>query len=87
MDIVDCVINHPSTWADKTDYDSYLRCRECADHDDICPFDNLPCDEPRMKPIYNWVLANPVLFDEPILNVKGKLSLWEFEGKETKGNG
>jgi len=31
------------------------------------------------KPIYNWVLANAVLYDEPILNVKGKLSLWEFE--------
>lgn len=29
--------------------------------------------------IYNWVLANPVLYDEPILNVKGKLSFWKFE--------
>lgn len=25
---------------------------------------------------YHWVLANPVLFDEPILDVKGKLSFW-----------
>lgn len=31
------------------------------------------------KPIYNWVLANAVLYDKPILNVKGKLSLWEYE--------
>ena len=30
-------------------------------------------------PIYNWVLANPVLYEKPILNVKGKLSFWEFE--------
>ncbi len=30
------------------------------------------------KPIWNWVLRNPVLFDEPILNIKGKLSLWDF---------
>jgi len=30
------------------------------------------------KPIYNWVLANAVLYDEPILNVKGKLSFWEL---------
>jgi len=30
-------------------------------------------------PIWNWVLANPVLYDNPILNVKGKLSLWEYE--------
>lgn len=29
------------------------------------------------KPIWNWVLANPVLYDKPILNVKGKLSFWE----------
>lgn len=27
---------------------------------------------------WNWVLANPVLYDEPILNVKGKLSFWEY---------
>ena len=26
------------------------------------------------KPIYNWVVADPVLFDKPILDVKGKLS-------------
>ncbi|MFE2861008.1 ASCH domain-containing protein [Sphingobacterium multivorum] len=64
VDIVDCVINHPSIW---------------AEHSRGWPSDP--------KVIYNWVLANPVLFDEPILNVKGKLSLWEFDGKETKGNG
>lgn len=37
------------------------------------------------KPIYNWVLDNPVLFDKPILEVKGKLSFWEYPGiKEAK---
>ena len=30
------------------------------------------------KPIYNWVLANPILFDKPI-PAKGKLSFWEFD--------
>lgn len=35
-------------------------------------------DEVVEKPIYNWVLANPVLYDKPILNVKGNLSFWEF---------
>lgn len=30
------------------------------------------------KPVYNWVLANPVLFAKPILNVKGRLSFWEY---------
>lgn len=67
VEIVDCVINHPSVWAEKT-----VRFENCvdillADEKDIHP------------PIYNWVLANPVLFDEPIPNVKGKLSFWECE--------
>lgn len=28
------------------------------------------------KPIYNWVLKNAILYDKPILNIKGALSLW-----------
>lgn len=47
IEIVDCVINHPSVWAGKG--------------------------------VYNWVLANPILFDKPILNVKGKLSFWDYD--------
>ena len=60
VEIVDCVINHPSIWAEKTP--------------------NIPERGPITKPIYNWVLANPVLYEKPILNVKGKLSFWEFKG-------
>ena len=26
---------------------------------------------------FHWILRNPVLFDKPILNVKGKLSFWD----------
>lgn len=33
-----------------------------------------------MKDHWHWVLANPIKFKEPILNVKGKLSFWEYEG-------
>lgn len=58
VDIVDCVINHESIWAEKT----------CQ---------SLLTDEYIEKPIYNWVLANPVLYEKPILKVKGKLSFWE----------
>lgn len=47
IEIVDCVQNHPSVWAEKG--------------------------------VYNWVLANPILFDKPIEGVKGKLSFWEYE--------
>ena len=48
VDIVDCVMNHPSAWAEKG--------------------------------VYNWVLANPVKFEKPILNVKGMLGLWDYKG-------
>lgn len=30
------------------------------------------------KGCWNWVLKDAVLFDKPIMNVKGKLSFWEF---------
>lgn len=72
VDIVDCVINHGSIWAERTP--------SCSPH-----YPNgLPAymGKGREDAIYNWVLANPVLFDKPIFNVKGKLSLWEFDGKE-----
>lgn len=56
VEIVDCVQDHPSIWAEK--------------HDDIL-------GEFIHGPIWNWVLANPVLYEKPILHVKGKLSFWE----------
>lgn len=62
VDIVDCVINHSSIWAEKT---FMYECDETG-------------EKPIGKPIYNWVLENAILYDKPILNVKGKLSLWEY---------
>lgn len=70
VDIVDCVINHPSIWAEKTE--TYR-----------CPDSGLEIIQRGTPKIYNWVLSNAVIYDEPILNVKGKLSLWEYE-KEVK---
>lgn len=32
-----------------------------------------------LRPIYNWVVADPILFDKPILDVKGKLSFWDYD--------
>ena len=53
VEIVDCVQNHSSIWAEKG--------------------------------VYNWVLANPILYAKPIENVKGKLSFWDYPGiKEVK---
>ena len=48
VEIVDCVQNHSSIWAEKG--------------------------------VYNWVLANPIIFEEPIENVRGKLSFWDYPG-------
>lgn len=47
IEIVGCVVNHPSIWAEKG--------------------------------VYNWVLANPILFEKPI-PAKGRLSFWEYDG-------
>lgn len=52
VEIVDCVQNHPSLWAEKG--------------------------------VWNWVLANPVMFAKPITGVKGKLSFWEYDGELPK---
>ncbi len=27
---------------------------------------------------YHWIFKNPVIFEKPIENIKGKLNLWEF---------
>ena len=51
VEIVDCVLNHPSVWAEKG--------------------------------VYHWVLANPILFEKPIVDVKGKLGLWNYAWEET----
>jgi predicted transcriptional regulator len=59
VQLVDCVINHPSIWAEK----SYKA--QSPGHEDLV--------------IYNWILANPILFPEPI-PAKGKLSFWDYNG-------
>ena len=53
VNIVDCVTNHPSIWAERVKWQ-------------------------EEKQIYNWILSNPVRFDKPILDVKGKLSFWNY---------
>lgn len=62
VEIVDCVINHLSIWAEKSE--GVL-------------VGNKFFYKEGQKPIYNWVLKNPVLFEEPILNVKGRLGFFK----------
>ncbi len=54
VEIVDCVQNHPSEWAEKG--------------------------------VWNWVLAHPIKYDKPILDVKGQLSIWEYDLLQHKDN-
>jgi len=62
-EIVDCVINYDSIWAEKgVNFE----------------FENKLSFDVKIKPTYNWVLANPILFDKPI-PAKGKLSFWKFD--------
>jgi len=61
VEIVDCVQDHPSIWAEHAVINKYID-------------GNL--ESSRFT--HNWVLANPILFDKPILNVKGKLSFWDY---------
>lgn len=66
IDIIDCTLNHSSIWAEQMEYD-------------VCPDTGLHILRKGQKYVWNWVLANPVKYDKPILNVKGALSLWEFK--------
>lgn len=63
VEIVDCLINQQSIWAEKSHYEVNLALHP-------------------LRPIYNWVLANPVLFDKPIIGVRGKLGFWDYELEE-----
>lgn len=69
VEIVDCVINHSSIWAEKTE-------GWCGENSKLH-------QEWFGKPIiYNWVLAHPVQFPEPI-SAKGMLGFWDFKFKPT----
>lgn len=70
VEIVGCVVNHPSIWAEYTP--DYIVGINPKIHEDMT----------GKKVIYNWVLANPILYEKPIENVKGKLSFWDYPGIE-----
>lgn len=61
VEIVDCVINHSSVWAESTTV------RHMGDNVSFVDGDA----------VYNWVLANPIKFPEPI-PIKGRLGFWDY---------
>jgi hypothetical protein len=64
VEIVDCVINHPSVWAEKTKMMRTIRFDEFI----LVPDGN---------PVYNLVLANPIKLRKPIIAI-GKLRFWDY---------
>lgn len=64
VEIVGRDINYPSIWAEKST--GVL-------------IGNKFYHKNGEEPIYNWVLANPVLFDKPIIGVRGKLRFWGYD--------
>jgi len=82
VDIIDCVQDHPSIWAEKSmkkpHIDDFTLLDNGIEHTNETDYYHALHVFNNQKPIYNWVLANPVLYEKPILNVKGKLSFWEF---------
>jgi len=98
---VDCVINHPSIWAEKSEtncsercrnsdcehfiewgFQSLNDCRSCKLIGQSYEVEEVPKDCPKqmkIDKIYNWVATDAVLFEEPILNVKGKLGFWDYD--------
>jgi len=76
VEIVDCVINHHSVWAEKSNW--YNR----TDPNGLPAKYGSKHKDKKNNPTYNWVLANPILFDNQIDNVKGKLSFWDYESED-----
>ena len=65
VEIVDCVLNHPSIWAEPSN--------------EVYKDPKIYGDNKIDSAVWNWVLAKPILFDKPILNVKGKLGFWDYD--------
>lgn len=65
---VDCVINHPSIWAEKN-----------HEYPELWKNPKMYESAIGKKLVYNWVVEDAVLFKEPILNVKGKLNFWDYD--------
>ena len=66
VEVIDCVLNHSSIWAEHTAKKETRKNKAGV----------IFVDEIEV-PVYNWVLANPIIFLEPI-PAKGKLSFWDY---------
>ena len=85
IEIVDCAVNHTSIWAEKTIDSVCPLCHRIVENKKV---DRQYCIDCRRvldkginyaETIYNWELSNPILFNEPILGIKGKLGFWDYE--------
>jgi len=66
VEVAGCVINHPSIWAEQSRKIEWVEQSEKT----------VRIEPTFVNPTYNWVLANPILFDK-LIPAKGKLTFWE----------
>lgn len=69
VEIVDCVVNHSSIWAEKTNPESMGVYQHGIPNYHVQKSKDI---------IYNWVLANPIFFEKPIA-CKGRLGFFDVE--------
>lgn len=69
---VDCVEDHPSIWAE--------------DWKVNIPWHNGVWGGTKDIKYYNWVTTDAVMFEKPILNVKGRLGFWDYPMTEEEYN-
>lgn len=76
VEFTECVINHPSIWAEKSNYvPKSLISKIHTPKEWITDVNGNVVYKKDV--IYNWVVGKAVLFEKPIENVKGKLSFWD----------
>lgn len=84
VEIIDCVIDHDSIWAEHQAEEPKLENYISSGLPEEWKKYNAACHNfIDSKRIYNLVLANAVLYDKPILNIKGALSFWEPKTNQT----
>ncbi len=64
VEIVDCVQNHASIWAEHTV--TKVKKKNGIEYNEEVP-------------VYNWILANPIPLKTPVVGIKGKLSFFTPE--------
>lgn len=61
--LLDCVNGYDNIWADKRSDEQEFWFKSSGK---------------KVPTIWHWVLESPIKYENPILNVRGKLSIWDY---------